>query len=165
MGINLHGIPISTCTFMPHSCHMPRSCRVLRTWKHTHSCSFPVLLVHLLTADSVNTLPPGRCGCNVQLVIFKFTSSVDILSISYGIALRWMPQDPNDDQSALVQVMAWCPQAPSHYLSPYRPRFMLLHGITSPQWVNTLKPRQNGQHSADNICKWIFLNENCDSWI
>ena len=27
-------------------------------------------------------------------------------------------------------------------------------------WFNTLKPRQNGRHFADNILKCIFLNEN-----
>ena len=29
--------------------------------------------------------------------------------------------------------------------------------------LNTLKPRQNGRHFADDIFKWIFLNENV--WI
>ena len=29
--------------------------------------------------------------------------------------------------------------------------------------VNTLRPRQNGQHFPDNISKWIFLNGN--AWI
>ena len=29
--------------------------------------------------------------------------------------------------------------------------------------VNTLRPRQNGRHFADDIFKWIFLNENV--WI
>ena len=33
----------------------------------------------------------------------------------------------------------------------------------SHQWVNTLRPRQNGRHFADNIFKCIFLNENV--WI
>ena len=30
--------------------------------------------------------------------------------ISYEISLRWMPLDLTDDQSTLVQVMAWCRQ-------------------------------------------------------
>ena len=29
-----------------------------------------------------------------------------------------------------------------------------------PEWFNTLRPRQNGRHFADDIFKWIFLNEN-----
>ena len=34
------------------------------------------------------------------------------------------------------------------------------YDITGPQWVNTLKPRQNGRHFADAIFKCIFLNKN-----
>ena len=29
--------------------------------------------------------------------------------------------------------------------------------------INTLRPRQNGRHFADDICKRIFMNENI--WI
>ena len=36
-------------------------------------------------------------------------------------------------------------------------------GITRPQWVNTLRPRPNGRHFADDIFKCIFFNENV--WI
>ena len=40
-----------------------------------------------------------------------------------------------DDKSKSVQVMAWCCQATSHYLSQCWPRSMLPYGITRPQWV------------------------------
>ena len=66
--------------------------------------------------------------------------------ISYKIALRWMSLDLADEKSTLVQVMAWCRQATSHYPSQCWPRSMLLNGITRPQWVkltnshNTLLP-------------------------
>ena len=33
------------------------------------------------------------------------------------IALRWMLQNLTNEKSTLVQVMAWCHQAPSHYQS------------------------------------------------
>ena len=55
--------------------------------------------------------------------------------ISYEIDLRWMPLDLTDDKSTLVQVMAWCRQATSHYLSQCCPRSMLPNGVTRPQWV------------------------------
>ena len=29
-----------------------------------------------------------------------------------------------------------------------------------PSTINTLRPRQNGRHFADDIFKWVFLNEN-----
>ena len=60
---------------------------------------------------------------------------IDILSISYEIALRRMPQNPFGDKSTLVQVMAWCRQATSHYLCQCWSRSMLPYEITSPQWV------------------------------
>ena len=40
------------------------------------------------------------------------------------------------DKSTLFQVMAWCRQATSHYLSQCWPRYMLPYGITRPQCVN-----------------------------
>ena len=47
-----------------------------------------------------------------------------------------MPQDLTDDKSTLVQVMAWCCQATSHYLSQCWPRSVSPYGVTRPQWVN-----------------------------
>ena len=46
-----------------------------------------------------------------------------------------MPQDLTDDKSIVVQVMAWCRQAASHYLSQCWPRSMSPTGIIRPQWV------------------------------
>ena len=41
---------------------------------------------------------------------------------------------------------------------------LLMHiCISRSQWVNTLRPRQNGCHFADDIFKGIFLSENV--WI
>ena len=40
---------------------------------------------------------------------------------------------------------------------------MIPYGITEPQWVNSLRPRQYRRHFADDIFKCIFLNENV--WI
>ena len=51
------------------------------------------------------------------------------------IALIWMSLDFTDDQSTLVQVMAWCRQATGHYLSQCWPRFLSPYGVTRPQWV------------------------------
>ena len=64
---------------------------------------------------------------------------IDGWCISCKNALRWLSLDLTDDKSTLVQVMAWCRQATSHYLSQCWPRSMSPHGITRPQWVNTLE--------------------------
>ena len=69
---------------------------------------------------------------------------IDDWGISCEIAIIWMSLDFTDDQSTLVQVMAWCHQATSHYLSQYWPRSLSPYGLTRPQWFNTLRPAQNG---------------------
>ena len=60
--------------------------------------------------------------------------------ISCEIALIWMSLDFTDDQSTLVQVMALCRQATSHYLNQCWHRPMSPYGVTRPQWVNSLWP-------------------------
>ena len=60
---------------------------------------------------------------------------IDILSTFHETAPEWMFQDHINDRSTLVQVMTWCRQAPSHYLSQCWPRSMSPWSITRPQWV------------------------------
>ena len=53
-----------------------------------------------------------------------------------------------NDKSTLVQVMAWCRQATSHYLNQCWPSSMLPYGITRPQWVNSfIVPWQTWKNS------------------
>ena len=60
--------------------------------------------------------------------------------ISCVIALLWMSLDFIDDQSTLVQIMAWCHQETSHYLSQCWPGSLSPYGITWSQWVISLAP-------------------------
>ena len=61
---------------------------------------------------------------NFRHVIFTQIVVIDGWGISCEIALIWMSLDFTDDQSTLVQVMVWCRQATSHYLSQCWPRSM-----------------------------------------
>ena len=61
------------------------------------------------------------------------------MSQSCVIAFIWMSLDLTDDESTLVQVMAWYHQATRHYLRQYWPRSMSPFGVTRPQWVNSQK--------------------------
>ena len=58
------------------------------------------------------------------------------MSPSCETAVRWMPQNTFKDKSMLVQLMAWCRQATSHYLSQCWPRSVSPYAITKPQWVS-----------------------------
>ena len=61
--------------------------------------------------------------------------TIDIFSIQVNNTLEWMSEDLTDVRSAVVQVMAWCRQATSHYMNPYKPRSLMPYGVTGPQWV------------------------------
>ena len=86
---------------------------------------------------SLDSLAHGKFEWNFKYVIFKWIFVIDGWGISYEIVLIWMSLDFTDDQSTLVQVMAWCRQTPSHYLSQCWPRSLSPYGVTRPQWVKT----------------------------
>ena len=71
-------------------------------------------------------------------VIFKmsFSRQSNSLSAHWEIVPRWMPWNITNEKSTLVQVMAWCHQATSHYLSLCWPSSMSPYDVTRPQWVN-----------------------------
>ena len=82
--------------------------------------------------------------------------------VSSEIALMSMSMDLTDDKSTLVQVVAWCHQATSHYLSQCWPRSMTPCGITRPQWVNhtpTLMKLKGGYTGFTlSVCPSVHLS-------
>ena len=82
----------------------------------------------------INSLAPGKFELNFRHVIFKQLLVTDSWDISCEIAPIWMSLEFTDDQSTLVQLMAWCRQATSHYLSRCWPRSLSPYGITRPHW-------------------------------
>ena len=85
--------------------------------------------------DAINSLAPGRPRCHFKTAILNVLL-IGIYTASKDNALRWMPWDLTKDKSTLVQLMAWCHQATSHYLSQCWPSSMSPYGVTRPQWVN-----------------------------
>ena len=81
-----------------------------------------------------NSLAPGRSYCDFKNVIFNLALLIGNFKSSYDNVLRWMSQALTDDKSTLVQVMAWCRQASSHYLNQCWPRSPTPYGVTRPQW-------------------------------
>ena len=61
----------------------------------------------------------------------------------------------HDDQSSLVEVMARCRQATSHYLIQCWPRSLLPYGLTRPQWVNTLRLWQMSAILQKTFSNWF----------
>ena len=102
--------------------------------------------------------------CNFQTVLV-----IAGWGISCEIALIWMSLDLTDDQSTSVQVMAWCRQATSHYLSLCWPRSLSPYSVTRPQWVNIpgLFNRPSRYHKLPwyvNISSYWFLYSKNQHW-
>ena len=92
----------------------------------------------LMKFDHFNPLAPGRSECISKNVIFNRVLLIGIFRSSHDNALRWMSWDLPDDKSRLVQVMACCRQATSHYLSQSWLSSLSPYGVTRPQWVKQL---------------------------
>ena len=86
----------------------------------------------------VNSLGPGRSEWNFRYVICKLISVIDGWGSFGEIALRWTSLYLGDDNSTLVQVMAWCHHATSHYVNQCWPRSLTAYGVTRPQWVKLI---------------------------
>ena len=69
-------------------------------------------------SECLNSLAPGRFGCNFKNSVFKLALLIGIFRASFDKVLRWKIQDLTDDKSTLVQVMAWCHQATNHLPEP-----------------------------------------------
>ena len=93
-----------------------------------------------------------------QLVIFKLITLIDDCGISCGIAFSWMSLDVTDDKSTLVQVMAWCRQATSHYLKQCWPRCMSPYGVNRPQCVNSYAKIILCMDSANQRCHYNVMS-------
>ena len=93
---------------------------------------------------------------------FQICFTYKTVSTSCQIALRWIPQSSIDIMSTLVQVMAWCCQATSHFLGQCWPSSMLPYGNTRPQWVES-SPSNLFQHQGPGLGSIQFRNWNCSS--
>ena len=105
---------------------------------------------------------------------------VRFISTSWAAVFRWMPQNTFDE--TLFQVLAWCRQAPSHYLSQCWPRSRSLYGVISPQegpygkrnrcvstcpffWNETLNSRLFTHLSRDKMANSLHTFSNVLSWM
>ena len=94
--------------------------------------------------------------------ICKLNSMID----DWGISRNWPPAD---DKSTLVQVMAWCRQATSHYLNQGGPICLAPYCDTRPQWVNQIMQRahatrnmQTGTSYSQSLRLGIMIS--CNAW-
>ena len=121
---------------MPHICVCKLSTHWFRLWLVT--CVAPSHYLNqcwLIVNWTFNSLAPGKPGYHFKTVIFNLVFFIGIFTSSNDNPPRWMPCALTNDKSTLVQVMAWCHQATSHYLSQCWPSSMSPYGVTRPQYV------------------------------
>ena len=87
--------------------------------------------------------------------IFKLIPQNSSLGACCEIAPRWLPQNLSNEKSTLVQVMAWCRQATSHYQNQCWPRSLTSYGITRPQWV---KGATYLRYVYSSLLQWPLFN-------
>ena len=110
--------------------------RFIRAWLSDYILLFNMHVI-CCPCPKANLLTHWPLGdLNFKNVIFNLDLLNGIFKSFYDNVLRWMPQDLTDGKSTLVQVMAWCRQATSHYLNQCWPRSPMSYGVTRPQWVN-----------------------------
>ena len=85
--------------------------------------------------QSVNSLTSWQLKWNFRYLILDLISVIGCWGNSCKTALWWMPLDLTDDKSTMAQVMAWCHQTTSHYLSHCWPRSTLPYDVARLQWV------------------------------
>ena len=81
-----------------------------------------------------NSLAPRRSECDSKNVNFNLVLLIGIFRSSHDNVLQWMPQDLTDDKSRLVQLMAWCRQATSHYMSQCWISSLSLYSVARPHF-------------------------------
>ena len=99
-------------------------------WQHSRQPIRSWVRIFLLTNRDFNSLIPGRFKVYFRWVIYKLIFVVNGWGISCETALIWMSLDHIYGKSTLVQVMASCHQATSHYLSQWS---QTPYGVTRPQ--------------------------------
>ena len=105
--------------------------------------------------NNINSLVPVTRN-DFKNVISNHIVGIKFRNTSCEIAFRWMTQALTDDQSTLVQVMVWCHQTASHYLSQCWSKSMLAFGITRLQRV---KYTEAWTQIFGNNSRW-YLNQN-----
>ena len=124
-------------------------------WKRKRHILMIHALIHLPFKHTTCRLSDvEKCKKIIQTLNSNFNLAflIGVFKSSYDNVLRWMPHDLTDDQSTLVQVMAWCRQATSHYLNQCWPKSPPPYGVTRPQWV---------KGTRGSKLKFYFHCDNC----
>ena len=111
---------------------------------------------------------PGRIVITWSYVeLLSKSSEIDLRAISQRyISLQSLQLVSKVIFKLIPLVIGWgilCEIACGRLSLALSPFYVAIYGISRPQWVNAVRPRQNGWHFLDNILKCTFWNES--KWI
>ena len=105
----------------------------------------------------INSLAPGRYGSKFKSIISTNISCIQFMTSSNEFSLRRMPQNTCEDKLTLVQILAWCHWATSHYLNQCWLRSVSPYCIISSQWVNqSLTLKALGANTLQRVTWRVF---------
>ena len=117
-------------------------CNLWKAWIHKH-------MIYSLTYWPLRDV-------EIILEMCFSNSFYELISGTLSVKLdTWVPLNLTDDRSTLVQIMVWCHQATTHYLSQCWPWSMSPYGVTKPQYVKLVIISHNA------VCVW----NHCRLWI
>ena len=106
------------------------------------------LITRLLGNSQFN---PRVCGYDFNMILEP------MLRIKFIFLLRWMPHNSFGDKSNLVQVTAWCRQAPCQFW----PKSPTPNGVTRPQWVELFSKYLGKMHDLPTNTFMKIPPESC----
>ena len=112
----------------------------------------------------INTLSQRQNGRHFADDIFKCILLDENVWIPIKISLKFVPQGPINNIPALVRIMAWRRPGDKPLSEPMMVKLLTHICVTQPQWVNTLRHRQNDLHFSDDIFKSTFSEWICFSF-
>ena len=117
--------------------YLPHPNQQWQLWhiKQTSSTQNAESTRNVLQNWSLNTLRPRQNGRHFADNTFKCIFLNENVGISITISLKFVPKDPNINNSALVQIMAWCRSGDKPLSEPMMVSLLTHICVTRPQWV------------------------------
>ena len=100
--------------------------QILHMTPQTCSCAKYIFWIFVIISQEQGNTDYERCGNNFKSVIFSSMLQMSIIEHFRYFFLRCLPQNPIDENSALVHVLAWRHQATSHSVSQCWPRYIFV---------------------------------------
>ena len=104
---------------------------------------------------------PKQNGRHFADDIFKCIFVNENVWIPIKILLKFVPKGPINNIPAMAQIMAWRRPGDKPLSETMMVSLPTHICVARPQWVNTMRVRQNGSHCADYIFKCTFS----EKWI